>query len=297
MEDVMKVLVFGSINIDLIYTVDHIVRGGETIASTSLTRSAGGKGANQAAALAKAGLPVFFAGKMGEDGAFLAELLESFGVDTRRLIRAEGPTGQALIQLDKNRQNAILLFAGGNGQIGAEEVDAALEGFGADDIVVLQNEINLTGRIMERAKARGLRVALNPSPYDERIEGFPLETVDMFFVNEIEGALLVKRPLDNPRAEILEALATRFPACEIILTGGREGAWYAYKDIREHSGIVDTPVVDTTGAGDTFLGFFIAARARGRAPAEALAVACKASSIAVSRLGAMASIPLANEVF
>lgn len=293
----MNVLVFGSINIDLIFTVDHIVRGGETLAGDSLTRSAGGKGANQAAALAKAGLPVFFAGKMGEDGAFLAELLESYGVDTRHLVRGQGPTGQALIQLDKNRQNAILLFAGGNGEISAEQVDAALQCFGSGDIIVLENEINLSGTIMKKAKERGLRIALNPSPYDGRIEELPLDLADMLFVNEIEGAQLAGKDLNAPKTDILEGLAARFPACEIILTGGREGAWFAYKDTREHADIVETSVVDTTGAGDTFLGYFIAARARGLSPGNSLAAASKAASIAVSRPGAMAAIPLANEVF
>jgi ribokinase len=293
----MKVLVFGSINIDLIFSVDHIVRGGETIASSSLVRSAGGKGANQAAALAKAGLAVSFAGKTGTDGMFLRELLESYGVDTTHTRNYDGATGQAVIQLDKNKQNAIVLFAGGNGAITPAEAGQTLEHFGEGDLLVLQNEITLTGSLISMAHERHIRIALNPSPYDERVESFPLEFVALFFVNEIEGAQLAHLPAGTPCEDILNALTARFPASEIILTAGKDGAYYGCGTERAHAGILDTPVVDTTGAGDTFLGFFIAAQMRGFAAAAALAAACKASSIAVSRLGAMEAIPFTNEVF
>jgi ribokinase len=122
---------------------------------------------------------------------------------------------------------------------------------------------------------------------------------DAFFVNEIEGAALAGlAPGAGPVfPEILEALVKKFPHAEIILTAGKDGAYYGFGEIREKGDIVDLPVADTTGAGDTFTGYFIAARARGLSVGEALAVACKASSIAVSRKGAMEAIPLAGEVF
>jgi ribokinase len=294
----MKALVFGSLNIDLIFSVDHTVLPGETIGSAGLERSAGGKGANQAAALAKAGMETAIAGKIGQDGLFLPELLSSCGVDTSRVvIDKKGATGQALIQLDKKGQNAIVLYPGGNHRITGEEADRALADFGKGDIIVLQNEILLTADIMKKARSRGLTVCLNPSPYDENAERLPLDLADLLFVNEIEGAALASLAAGTPAPEILEPLVRRFPASEIILTAGREGAYYGYKETREKGDILDLPVADTTGAGDTFTGYYIAARAGNYSVREALGFACKAASVAVSRKGAMASIPFKDEVF
>jgi ribokinase len=293
----MKVLVFGSLNIDLVFSVNHIVAPGETISSNSLIKSAGGKGANQASALAKAGIQVYMAGKIGYDGEFLLTLLESYGVDTSRVARYNGPTGQAIIQLDQNRQNAILLHDGGNGAISLEDIPAALAGFGKGDMIVLQNEIVYTREIMESAKKQGMHICLNPSPFNDNIMNMPLDLVDLFFVNEIEGAALAELPSSTPLPEILDRLVARFPKAEIIMTAGKEGAYYGFGSIREKADIVETPVIDTTGAGDTFTGYFIAAREKQLSVSESLAVACKAASIAVSRKGAMESIPFAREVF
>jgi ribokinase len=298
----MKILVYGAINIDLVFPVDHIVRPGETISAGDCKRSAGGKGSNQAAALAKAGAPVYLAGKVGRDGEFLLELLRSYKVDTNLVTSYEGATGNAFIQVDKNGQNAIVPFAGGNGDITVEEVNKVLDSFGRDDTIILQNEIVHVAEIITGAKQRGLKVCFNPSPYDEKIASLPLDLVDIFFVNEIEGAALAAlggtgAPGTNvPFPAILEKLVQKFPHAEIVLTAGKEGAFYGYKDIRSRGAIVNVPVVDTTGAGDTFSGYFIAARARGLAIDEALTLACKAASIAVSRPGAMEAVPYAGEV-
>ncbi|MDR0877992.1 MAG: ribokinase [Treponema sp.] len=303
----MKVLVYGSLNIDLIFSVDHIVRPGETISSSALEKGAGGKGANQAAALAKAGMTVYMAGKIGSDGEFLLDLLQSYGVNTDHVARYEGATGQALIQLDKDHQNSIVLFAGGNGVIQPEEIDSVLGCFGEGDIIVLQNEITQISEIMKQAKKRGLKICLNPSPFDEKIEARPLDLVDIFFVNEIEGAALAALEVPSvPLApfalslylsEIFDRLIDRFPNAEIILTKGKDGAFYAGGKKRARGEIIDTPVVDTTGAGDTFTGYFIAARSKDFSIEESLDIACKAASIAVSRKGAMQSIPFKEEVF
>jgi ribokinase len=293
----MKILVFGSLNIDLTFSVDHIVCPGETISSVSITKNAGGKGANQAASLAKAGMAAYMAGKIGNDGEFLLPLLRSYGVNTGHVIRYEGATGQAIIQLDKNKQNAILLYAGGNANITLDEVNNTIALFHRDDMIVLQNEIVLNREIMETAKKQGLKICLNPSPYDHKIEELPLNLVDMFFVNEIEGSALAHSPPGTPLPEVLDQLVERFPGAEIILTAGKNGAYYGFRQIREKGDIVDTPVADTTGAGDAFTGYFIAARQRGYPVAKALAIACKAASIAVSHKGAMESIPPASEVF
>ena len=293
----MKILVFGSLNIDLIFSVDHIAAPGETIGSESLVKSAGGKGANQAAALAKAGMPVYMAGKTGVDGQFLLTLLQSYGVNTERVIQYEGASGQAIIQLDRNKQNAIVLYSGGNGAITLDEIRSTIAEFSAGDLVVLQNEISHVRAIMECAKEKGMRICLNPSPCNEKIEKLPLDLADMFFVNEIEGAALAGLPPDTTPEEALDRLVRRFPRAEIILTAGKDGAYYGFGETRAKGDIIDLPVADTTGAGDTFTGYFIAAREKNIPVPQALTLACKASSIAVSRKGAMESIPLAVEVF
>jgi ribokinase len=293
----MKILVFGSLNIDLIFSVDHIVLPGETLSSGALEKSAGGKGANQAAALAKAGMDVYMAGKIGEDGKFLLELLRSYGVNTEYVKIYEGATGQAIIQLDKNGQNSIVLYAGGNGAITDDETDGVIGAFDAGDMILLQNEISCVSGIMVAAKKRGMKICLNPSPFDEKIKNLPMELVDVFFVNEIEGASLASLPPDTPAPLILDCLVKQYPAAEIILTLGKDGAVYGCGQDRAKGGIIDLPVLDTTGAGDTFTGYFIAARAKKKSPSGALALACKASSIAVSRMGAMEAIPFRGEVF
>ncbi|MDR2659574.1 MAG: ribokinase [Spirochaetaceae bacterium] len=293
----MKVLVYGSLNIDMVFAVDHIVLPGETISSASFARNAGGKGANQAAAMAKAGLNVFMAGKIGRDGEFLLQHLHSYGVDTHKVSVYGGSTGNALIQVDKNGQNSIVLYAGGNGEIRPHEIETAVASFNSGDIIVMQNEISRAKDIIIAAKKRGMKIYLNPSPYNEKIDGLPLELVDCFFVNELEGASLAAMPKNYPFTEILDGLTLRFPNAEIILTAGKNGAYYGFGGMREYAAIVDAPVVDTTGAGDTFTGYFIAARAKGFDIRNALKTASKAASITVSRKGAMDSVPFAKEVF
>jgi ribokinase len=218
-------------------------------------------------------------------------------VDTGCVSRYEGATGQAIIQLDNNKQNAIVLFSGGNGQITTDEIKKTMEKFGASDTIVLQNEVARLAEIMEAARERGLRMCLNPSPCDETIETLPLQLVDIFFVNELEGAVLASLPVTAPPRQILNSLVGRFPAAEIILTAGKDGAYYGFQGIREKGDIIDLPVADTTGAGDAFTGYFIAARARNFSVGKSLAVACRAASIAVSRMGAMEAIPFGKEVF
>ena len=318
----MKVLVYGSLNIDLVFPVDHIVGPGETIAASAMIKSAGGKGANQAAALTKAGMEVYMAGKIGADGHFLLELLKSYGVNTDNVIVYPGATGQAIIQLDRHGQNSIILYPGGNGEIREDEISPVLEAFGPEDAVLLQNEIPHGGRIINSAKERKMKVFFNPSSFDEGIFALPLKKVDLFFVNEIEAAALAGEAFSageagengeasgpGPLPLILDRLCEKFPSAEIIITAGKDGAYYGSNrgDIGRRMGhpqktrikaeAPEVPVADTTGAGDTFTGFYIAAREKNNSLAQALSLACKAASIAVSRKGAMESMPFKNEVF
>ena len=289
----MRILNYGSLNIDYVYTVDHIVPGGETISSSRLQVFTGGKGLNQSVALARAGAAAAHAGCIGSDGQFLKELLTDCGADTSRITTGQERTGNAIIQVDKNGQNAIVLFSGTNREMTEEKIRKDLSDFGEGDWLLLQNEINLNKLIMDLAYEKGMRIVLNPSPMDDDILSLPLQKVSCFILNELEGAKLTGR-IDAE--QILQVLLKRFPAAEIVLTLGSEGSIYAYKDKMIRQDIFPCTPVDTTGAGDTFTGYYLASRMRGESPAQAMKLASMASSIAVSRPGAAPSIPVLSEV-
>ena len=183
----MKVLNFGSLNIDYVYTVDHIVRGGETISSEKTETFPGGKGLNQSIALARAGVPVYHAGAVGEDGEMLLELCRANGVDTRFIRRTEGRNGHTVIQVDRNGQNCILLFGGSNQKQTKEHIDEVLSHFEAGDMLVLQNEVNHLDYLIDRAWERGMVIVLNPSPFDDKLKACDMTKVAYFLVNEVEA--------------------------------------------------------------------------------------------------------------
>ena len=290
----MKILNFGSLNIDLVYQLPHIVKPGETISASSFQQHAGGKGANQSVALAKAGLPVWHAGTIGKDGLWLLDLLKDFGVETELVRQYDGPSGQAIIQVSENGQNSIFLLGGGNISINEEQIDRTLSHFGEGDYLVLQNEINLTPVIMEKAAAKGMKICLNPAPYTDEVKNWPLETLELLVVNEIEGQDLAGK--EGSYEETLNRLCAAYPGMNILLTAGKEGSYFGRDDEREYVPIVDSPVVDTTAAGDTFFGYFLASHLEGMNVRQAMERATLASSITVSRPGAMESIPLAREL-
>ena len=291
----MKVLNFGSLNIDYVYSVDHIVKRGETISSDTLNVFCGGKGLNQSIALSKAGAEVYHAGVIGEDGAFLEEILRASGVHTRFVqMKADTRTGNAIIQKDRNGDNCILLYGGSTRAVTPGMADEVLDHFEAGDMLVLQNEISELSYLMEQAHKRGMVIALNPSPMDEELLKAPLQYVKYFILNEIEAKALTNG-VEEDNA-MLEAMLKKFPNAEIILTLGERGSVYAKGDVRVEQGIYKVPVTDTTAAGDTFTGYYLASIIQGLSVEEALNMAAKASAIAVSRKGAAPSIPQREEV-
>ena len=290
----MKILNFGSLNIDHVYKVPHMVKPGETLSSEGLDHFAGGKGANQSVALAKAGLEVFHAGKIGPDGTWLLELLERFGVNTQFVRAYDGPTGHTVIQVTPEGENSIILFGGGNQSITSDEIRDTFSRFDRGDYVVLQNEINLMPEILRAARDRGMTICLNPAPMDGRVASWPLEYVDLLVVNEIEGQEL--SGTEGSFDVILDALTLRYPDTDILMTVGKEGAYFGRNGTREHVPIVDSPVVDTTAAGDTLFGSFLSSRIAGMGVREAMERATRAAALTVSRPGAMESIPLAAEL-
>lgn len=290
----MKILNFGSLNIDDVYAVDHFVRPGETISTSSLQIFPGGKGLNQSVALGRAGAQVCHAGAVGTDGLFLLQQLQEAGVDTSLVqVLPDVPTGHAIIQVDKGGQNAILLFGGSNQAITPEMADCVLESFEAGDWLLLQNEINQNPYIIQKACEKGMKIAWNPSPMDDKIKEIPLHKIALFFVNEIEGREMTGE--EDPE-DILHTFSRLSPNCQVVLTLGRHGAMAFDGTTVYRHGIYPVAVEDTTAAGDTFTGFYLASQMAGDPIPYSLELASKASSIAVSRKGASVSIPTLSDV-
>jgi ribokinase len=290
----MRILNFGSVNIDHVYQVPHFVRPGETLASTRYDRFAGGKGFNQSVALARAGAEVHHAGRIGADGAWLRHVLAQDGANVRHLEVVDGPTGHAIIQVDAAGQNCIVLSGGANRTITADDAAGVLADFGAGDLLLLQNEISALSEIMHLAAARGLKIAFNPAPMGAEVLDYPLELVDLFIVNEVEAAGLCGKTADP--ASTLRLLRGQFPKAHFLLTLGPRGAMAMADGEPVAVPPRDVPVVDTTAAGDTFIGYFLATRTSGVPLRESLVRATIAASLCVSRPGASPSIPARAEV-
>ena len=289
----MKVLNIGSMNLDLVYSVDHIVQPGETEASTALDTFLGGKGLNQSMALAKAGVEVYQGGMIGEDGQPFLDACAEYGVKADYIRTVPGKSGHAVIQRDKNAQNCILLYGGANQMLTEEYVDSVLADFGAGDILLLQNEVNQMPYIVEKAYEKGMQIALNPSPFNEKLNEVDMAKISIFLMNEVEGNQITG--LTDPDEIIVEMLK-RFPKARIVLTLGKDGAVYADAEQKHFQPVFKVQAVDTTAAGDTFSGYFLAGLLDGMSVPDILKMSAKASSIAVTREGAVPSIPYRNEV-
>jgi ribokinase len=289
----MKVLNFGSCNIDYVYLLDHIVNAGETESADTLSVFSGGKGLNQSIAAARAGIPIAHAGCIGEDGEFLAELLKNDHVDITHLKRTPGKTGHAMIQVSKRGENAICIYPGSNAEVTCADIDKVLACFDEGDMLLLQNEISNVPYLVEAAHKKGMRILLNPSPMNETIAQLDLSKLSYLILNEIEAVQI------TGAADPLAALALfrrKYPELSVVLTLGKDGSIYQDSQIqfRQPSFIVEA--VDTTAAGDTFTGYFIAGIIRGEDIPTTMVTASCASAISVSRSGAAPSIPHLAEV-
>lgn len=292
----MKVLNFGSLNIDYVYDVENFVRKGETISSKGLNVFCGGKGLNQSVALARAGAKVYHAGMVGEDGIFLVDLLKAAGVDTGNiLVSKDERSGNAIIQRDKSGDNCIILFGGANRKITKDYVDEILQKFEKGDYIVLQNEISELPYIVEKAHERGMKIVLNPSPMNEDIKKINLSHVDCFLVNELEALELSELKAFGAK-KCMESLTKKFKGAGILLTMGEKGACYSDGNIFVEQSAIKTEAVDTTAAGDTFTGYFVSGITEGKDMKRTMLEASVAAGIAVSRPGAAPSIPTRSEV-
>ena len=289
----MKVLNFGSCNIDYVYQMEHFIRPGETAPCLTLCAGCGGKGLNQSIALAKAGTPVYHAGLYGKEGQFLLDKMAAAGVDTSLMRLGEGANGHAIIQVDRTGQNCIILYGGTNRQITEQYIDDVLAKFEAGDILVLQNEINNMPYLMRRAHEKGLRIAFNAAPYAEEVRAYPLDTVTWLIVNEVEGAGLSGK---TEYEDIAETLAKQYPGMNIMLTMGKSGCLYKGQGETVRLGACRVDAVDTTAAGDTFIGYFVRGIWQNLSMKDTLRQATVASAIAVTRPGAADSVPALQEV-
>ena len=289
----MRILNFGSLNIDYVYRVDEFVKPGETKAAKMFSVFTGGKGLNQSLAMARAGLKVVHAGKIGAEGEFLIKTLKEGGVDTSRIETATVATGHAIIQVDDQGRNCILLFGGANQDIGETYIDRALSGFGPGEMLVLQNEISSMPSIISKAKTNGMTIVFNPSPYSGAVQTYPLELVDIFIMNEIEAAGISGESDPEKAARLL---MRTFPQARIVITLGEAGSMCAYKGAIVRQRAYEVKAVDTTAAGDTFSGYFLAGLVEGRDNVSALDLAARAASICVTRKGAADSVPWRKEL-
>lgn len=282
-----QIMNVGSLNIDRVYRVPHIVRPGQTIAASDFRVFAGGKGLNQSVAAARAGARVKHVGRVGEDGRWLIEALGRDGIDTAHVrVDAERATGCAVIQVADDGENAIVIDAGTNAAISSDDLDQALGSAERDDVLLLQNETRANAQAISHAQKLGMRTVLNPAPMTTAVKDLPLEAVHLLIVNETEAEELgdgIQRAGRNVNGAVLTTL-------------GKDGAVYrhGHKELRIEAHAVEA--VDTTAAGDTFIGYFLASWIEQSDVELALRRATAAAAWCVQRPGAMDSIPRAEEL-
>ena len=289
----MRVVSFGSCNIDYVYSVEHLVRAGESLISKGREVFSGGKGLNQSIAAARAGAKVYFAGCIGNDGQFLADVLSESGVDLTYVKRADEPNGHAIIQVDDNGENSIFTYKGTNEAITEEYIDEVLAHFGEGDILLMQNEISNVPYLIDKAFEKGLKIVFNPSPLNDELKKVNLSKVSYLILNEVEAKDISGKSEPD---EFIGYVKKEYPSLKVVLTLGKNGCIYVDSDTELSHPAFVVKAVDTVGAGDTFAGYFAALVSDNTDYAEILKLASAASGIAVSRKGAAPSIPLISEV-
>ncbi|MEM7441599.1 MAG: ribokinase [Pseudomonadota bacterium] len=280
------ILNFGSINLDLVYRVAHLPTAGETLHSSSFERFLGGKGINQSIAVAQSGAQVRHIGCVGADGGWVCDEIENFGVRLDDIATVDLPTGHAIICVDDAGENQIVLASGANQGFSHTQIEAALGSADPGDWVILQNETNLVADIAKAAKARGLMVCYSAAPFDAMAVADLLPYLDLLAVNEGEAAAL-EAAQGKP--------ATKLGVPHVLITRGSDGAvFHSDGTVYEQNSFPVTPV-DTTGAGDTFLGAFMA-RFIETDPATALRFAAACAAMQVTGAGAAGAIPAKADV-
>jgi ribokinase len=293
-----NIINLGSLCVDHVYQVDAFVGAGETTASRDHQLFPGGKGLNQSLAASRAGAQVAHVGAVGEDGRFLIELLATNSIDIDNVQVLAGASGHAVIQVTPQGQNAIVIAGGTNHQLPPSLIQTTIDALAPDDWLLLQNEINDVDQVLAAAAARNLQVALNVAPVDGREANYDLAAVKLLIVNEVEALALAQHRNPNMEsvAEAFAELQQALPHGQLVLTQGKQGLRYAHNHRILSLSAYSVVAVDETAAGDAFIGFLLAAIARGAAMEVALREASAAGALAVTRAGAATSIPHRREV-
>ena len=289
----------GSINIDYVYRVPHLVLPGETLASRSFSRVLGGKGANQSVAIAKAGAEVAHVGRVCLSDNWALKQMVELGVNVDCVESSNEPSGHAIIQVDDVGENSIVLFGGANQQLTSEQLSQALGEATSKDWFLIQNECNGLSDVFDRAAAQNIPLAFNPAPMSEDVMALPLNQAQCLILNEVEAGAITNlgdqaggSAIDDMTRELMRL----FPSSTVVLTLGAAGVRLI--DGGQVVSIASPAVtaVDTTGAGDTFVGYFLAGLGHGKEAFDAANIACSAAALSVMSEGATPSIPSNEDV-
>ena len=284
----MKILNFGSLNIDIFFRVENIVKPGETISAKSIEKRPGGKGLNQSVALSKSFENVYHAGSVGDDGIFLIDYLKSENINTKYIKKSDKLTGNAIIQVDDKGENSIVLYKGANFDNDKKFIDEVLKDFSKDDILLLQNEISSMKYLIDKAYEKGMKIVLNPSPITDEIKEFDFNKIDLLLVNEIEAKNIANK---NSVDESIDYFTSTYKNINLIVTVGSKGSIFVNKNEKIKQEGIKVESVDSTGAGDTFTGFFVSYFKKKKNVRDCLKFASLASALSVTKSGASISIP------
>jgi len=283
----MAIWNLGSVNADMVYRLPHLPAPGETLAATDHQRGLGGKGANMSVAAVRAGAQVHHIGAVGEDGLWMRGRLADYGVNVDHLRVIDDVSGHAIIALDTDAENLIIIHPGANIRVDSAELGTVLGAASAGDVAVFQNETNAQAEFAKLAKARGLRVCYAAAPFSVDAVRAVLELIDLLVLNAVEAAQL---------EAALDIAITDLPVADVVITLGGDGCrWVSGDTDRTFAAPKVTPV-DTTGAGDTFTGYLLAGLDHGLTMEEAIGIAQQAGAVMVTRLGTADVIPTRDEV-
>jgi len=285
----MTVYNLGSINADHLYGVPHLPRPGETLSAISFFTGLGGKGINQSVAAARAGSKVVHIGAVGPDGGWAIDQIAGYGIDTQLISRVETPTGHAIVNVDQDGENAIVIFSGANNCQNIDQINKALGGAGTGDILLLQNETTLQADAAKIAYDRGVKVIYSAAPFSVKAIKSVLSYTTVLMMNKVESEQLCAG---------LDTDLSKLPVEEIIVTKGSEGADWLQPKTGQTAHAPSFPVVavDTTAAGDTFAGYFAAGIDQGQSAQDAMTLASAAAALKVTHKGTADAIPTRAEV-
>lgn len=278
----------GSINIDYFYTLPKLPAAGETLAAKEFDIGLGGKGANMSVAVARAGGDICHIGNVGKDGAWAVDYMKGAGVDVSGVLMIQEPTGHAIIYRDSEGENSIVIYPGANALQDKDRITAALSKAKSGDVLLLQNETNLQAFAAGLAHKAGMRVAYAAAPFDVNALNDVLPYIHILVLNTVEMAQLLEQTDHTPDTLGLDLL---------VVTKGAEGCMvYSKETVEKHVPAFPVNPIDTTGAGDTFTGYFLAHLDLGGSIEDALHQANAAAALMVTKKGTANAIPFASEV-